>query len=110
MRKFTAIHIRDGGIRRITIEAKDDGEAADIAKAWGIGIEGEAQNDFVAQEPEREAYPIDIAGKLLGNLSRSTLYRELAAGRLERKPGIRRVLITAASIKRWQRPAGLFRP
>ena len=104
MRKFSAIHIRDGGIRRVTIEAKDDGEAADIARAWGIGIEGEAHNDLVAQEPEREAYPLDIAGRLLGGLSRSTLYRELAAGRLERKPGIRRVLITARSIKAWRRP------
>ena len=57
-----------------------------------------AQGTAQAERPEH--YPLAAARVLLGNVSRSTIYRDLANGLLERVPHTRRVLITRASIER----------
>lgn len=45
-----------------------------------------------------EAYDLPEAQKLLGGVSRSTIYRDVHKGLLNRVPGTRRVLITRKSI------------
>lgn len=51
-------------------------------------------------EPLPESYELPDAQKLLGNVSRSTIYREVHRGLLDRVPHTRRVLITRESIER----------
>ena len=101
LKKFSGVYLSEGQIRRVVFEAKDGGEAQLLAKQWGMGIEGEA--DAFAGEvppPLPEAYDEKTARHLLGGISRTTLYTELATGRLERLSGTRRVLVTRRSIER----------
>ena len=75
--------------------------ARQLAARWGVGIEGEAAafpDDSPAPLPE--AYDEKTARYLLGGISRTTLYAELATGRLKRMAGTRRVLVTRQSIER----------
>lgn len=57
--------------------------------------------------PQVEHYPLATACQLLGGVSRSTIYRELHMGLLERVPHTRRVLITRDSIERRKSARGL---
>ena len=55
--------------------------------------------------PKREVPPVALdvgsACRVLGNISRTTLYRLLVRGRLARLPGTRKVLVTRRSIERF---------
>lgn len=101
LKKFSGIYIAAGEIRRIVYEAKDLAEARELAEKWGVGIEGEAVAfPGGSPAPLPEAYNEKTARYLLGGISRTTLYGELATGRLQRLPGTRRVLVTRRSIER----------
>ena len=101
LRKFSGIYVAAGEIRRVVYEAKDITEAKQLAARWGVGIEGEAVA-FSGESPPPlpEAYDAKTARYLLGGISRTTLYAELATGRLTRLSGTRRVLVTRRSIER----------
>lgn len=101
LKKFSGIYVAAGEIRRVVYEAKDINEARQLAEKWSVGIEGEA-TAFPGESsaPLPEAYDEKTARYLLGGISRTTLYAELATGRLQRLAGTRRVLVTRRSIER----------
>lgn len=91
--------MRDGSIRRVTFEAIDLAEAREIAAPWAVGVEGEGGG--LLPPPELpHAYNEKESRRLLGGISRSTLYNWIAIGRLEKVPGCRRLLLTRESIER----------
>jgi hypothetical protein len=96
---YAGIYIIEGSVRRITFEAANDEQAHNIALKWGVGVEG-VSTSSVAPAPLPEVYDAKTACKLLGGISRTTLYKELLAGTLERMPETRRVLVTRKSIER----------
>ena len=100
MRKFSGIFVTDGLARRMIFEAKDHDEAVKIAALWNVGVEGETSSMHEAPTPPPEVYDEKNARRLLGGISLSSLYRELALGQLERMPGTRRLLITRRSIEK----------
>lgn len=101
LKKFSGIYVMAGEIRRIVYEAIDITEAKHLALKWGVGVEGEAVTfENGSPPPLPEAYDEKTARYLLGGISRTTLYAELATGRLQRVSGTRRVLITRRSIER----------
>ncbi len=101
LKKFSGIYVAAGEIRRVVYEAKDIAEARQLASQWGVGIEGEAVTfPGEAPSPLPVAYDEKTARYLLGGISRTTLYAELAIGRLQRLSGTRRVLVTRRSIER----------
>jgi hypothetical protein len=86
----------------MTFEAESLEQARQLAIAWGgVGLEGQAPelNFASVSAPLPEAYDLVTARKLLGNVSRGTIYRWLLRGKLERHPDIRKVLITRRSIE-----------
>lgn len=101
LKRFSGIYIVAGEIRRIVYEARDLSEARQLARNWGVGLEGETVA-FAGESPPPlpEAYDEKTARYLLGGISRTTLYAELATGRLQRITGTRRVLVTRRSIER----------
>lgn len=99
MQIYSAITIADGNIRRMWYEAPGEPEAKAFAVKVGAGFEGPAVRPQVACEPPREAYNEEATRRLLGGISKSTLYREIQDGKLERVPGTRRILITRSSIE-----------
>lgn len=100
LKRFSGIYVAAGEIRRLIYEAKDIAEARQLASKWGVGVEGEAVA-FSGESPPPlpEAYDEKTARYLLGGISRTTLYAELATGRLKRLSGTRRVLVTRRSIE-----------
>ncbi len=100
LRKFSGIYVAGGEIRRVVLEARDMEEAKLLAAKWGVGIEGEAVA-FTGDCPPLlpVAYDEKTSRYLLGGISRTTLYAELATGRLQRLSGTRRVLVTRQSIE-----------
>ena len=101
MKHFSGIFITKGQIRRVTIEALNEAEATVFGLAWGVGIEGEAPAPMSADRPPAalpEAYDMTETRRLLGGVSRGTIYKWAALGRLERVAGSRKVLITRRSI------------
>lgn len=101
LKKFSGIYVADGEIRRVILEARDLAEAKLFGAKWGIGIEGEAAGfSGECAPPLPVAYDEKTARYLLGGISRTTLYAELATGRLQRLAGTRRVLVTRQSIER----------
>jgi hypothetical protein len=102
LKRYSAIHVSSGEIRRLVFEAVDIVEARKLARGWKVGLEGETPGDHAGQSaaPIPEAYDQATARRLLGGISRTTLYAELATGQLERVSGTRRVLITRRSIER----------
>jgi hypothetical protein len=104
MNRFEAIYLVDGSIRRITFEAENTEEAQRLAGTWGFGLVGEAREDSIAphEKPvDPEAYDSANARQLLGGISRTSLYRLLARGKLSRLPDTRKILVTRASIDRY---------
>ena len=101
LKKFSGIYVADGEIRRVILEARDIAEARQLGAKWSIGIEGEATGfSGECPPPVPVAYDEKTARYLLGGISRTTLYAELATGRLQRLAGTRRVLVTRQSIER----------
>jgi hypothetical protein len=102
MKTFAGIFIANGDIRRLTFQAPDEREAKTLALKWGIGLEGEVSP--VASPPPVEvpfAFDIPTSMHLLGNVSRSSIYRWVATNELKRVPDTRKVLITRASMERF---------
>jgi uncharacterized protein with von Willebrand factor type A (vWA) domain len=101
---YSAVYPVSGSLRRMFFEAENEQEARDFAAKCGAGLEGPATHvaDWLpAEAPEN--YDEKTARRLLGGVSRSTLYRELALGKLERVPGLRKVLVTRRSLERWRK-------
>ena len=82
---------------RLLIEAETEEEATLIASKANSALEGPAIRPKI---PEAQAYGCKEAQRLLGGVSRWTLYRWIALGRLERVDGTRKVLITRRSLER----------
>lgn len=101
MKTFSGLYVVGGTIRRITIEAENLDEARELASKWGVGIEGET--NALAPQLIPEAYDEEDARFLLGKISRTTLYRMLVRGDVDRLPGVRNVLVTRKSIERFCR-------
>lgn len=104
MTRYAGVYVQDGIVRNVEFEASSFEEAKSIAQRWGVGISGDAQlacNTAVLPPPE--AYDEESASKMLGGVSRSSLYRMVAVGKLDRLPGTRRFLITRESIERYSR-------
>lgn len=91
LKKFSGIYVAAGEIRRVVYEAKDITEAKLLASKWGVGIEGETVA-FSGESPPPlpEVSNEKTARYLLGGISHTTLYAELATGRLQRIAGTRR--------------------
>lgn len=104
LKRFSAVFCVQASIRRVTFEAFSLDEAQGLASTWGFGLEGEA-----SAEPDRdirshvpaEALDVKSACRVLGGISRTTLYRLLVKGQLERLPATRKVLVTRRSIERY---------
>jgi hypothetical protein len=106
MTTYSAVYPVAGALRRMWFEAQDENEARDFCVRCGAGLEGEAARK---QEkiPTPEYYDAETACRLLGGISRTTLWKELALENLERVPNTRRVLVTRASILAWREKKGL---
>jgi hypothetical protein len=103
MKQFSAVYVWNTEIRKIDFESASDEEAKNISAKWGFGLEGETRSlrsDAVV--PARpEAFDEETTRKLLGDISRSTLYRLILRGKLNRVPATRKVLVTRRSIERF---------
>jgi hypothetical protein len=99
MQIYSAITIADGNIRRMWFEAPGEAEAKAFAVRVGAGLEGPAIRPELKGDPLPEAYNQEASRRMLGGISKSTLYREIQDGKLQRLPGTRRILITRASIE-----------
>ena len=83
LRRYRAIYLAESSIRQVTFEALCLDEARRLAAAWGFGLEGEA-----TEEPSRspqcaiapEAFDVASACRIMGDISRTTLYRLLVRG------------------------------
>ena len=98
-------YVSEGNIRKITFKAATFGEAHELAKKWGIGLRGEFEIaselvDAVPTPPPPEAYNVEDTCRMLGGVSRVTLYRWVVKGLLKRVSKTRKVLITRDSIIR----------
>jgi hypothetical protein len=105
MRSFRGRFALGGKLHCVTFEATNEEEAVDIAKRWGIGMEGEICDDqpeiaVNGVAPEPVAYDLKTASKLLGNVCRRTIWNWIVLRRLDRVPGCRKTLITRESIER----------
>lgn len=100
MKTYRGLYVVAGGIRRLTFEALDVADATAIAARWGVGVEGEANTTLPQDAVIPEAYNLATACRLLGGVSRGTIYRWLHLERLERVPDTARVLITRKSLER----------
>ena len=86
---------------KLKFEAPDENAALAIAKHYGGGLVGEATATFQNVRPvEPEAFDLAATKQVLGGLGRSTIYRLLKEGELERVPGLGRVLITRKSVRK----------
>jgi hypothetical protein len=105
MTTYSAIYPVDGALRRMWFEASSENEARGFAARCGAGLEGPANR--ATEEPTvPEYYDAETACKLLGGISRTTLWKELAVENLERVPNTRRVLVTRESILAWKEKKG----
>ena len=99
-KSFVAVFAVAGRTRQAVFDAADIAEARETCSRWGAGLQGEAAcHERPAFDSLPEAYEQKEARRLLGGISRSTLYRELALERLTRMPGTRRLLVTRESIE-----------
>ena len=96
---YTAVRIEDGETLRIWFEASMEEKAREYCRCINAGFEGRAGGPEIRETPLPEAYNVETSCQILGGISPSTLYREIADGKLERFPGTRRVLITRASLE-----------
>jgi hypothetical protein len=98
VKTFSATIAVSGRSRRLFYDAADEKEALAMAQYLGAALEGEAPT-------EAPCVPVAVdekeARRLLGGIGRSTLYEHIALGRLERVPGVGRLLVTTRSIQSW---------
>lgn len=99
MTTYSAIFPHEGELRRVWFQAATEDEARSHAVRWGAGLEGEAEFSTTKQALP-EAYNLEDTRRLLGGISRSLVYQMIYDERLERVPGVRRLLITRRSIER----------
>lgn len=104
-RTFAGVYIHDGQVRRMTFEATNSNEAQALASDWGVGVDGEVERKQAAAAEVPMAFDLAAVRRILGGVSRSQIYVWLTLGRLERLPGTRRVLITRASVEKFQQAA-----
>lgn len=100
MKRWNAVYIADGAVRRMVFEAPDEVAAKDLAQEWGVGVEGEAVDEIPQEAVLPFAFDLENTKRLLGDVSYSTIYAWHATGKLERVPGTRKLLTTRASIER----------
>ena len=103
-RSYRAVYVAKSSIRKVTFEAFSLDEAQCLAAVWGFGLEGEVcgeGNNAYGHPVGPEAYDVTKACRILGDISRTTLYRLLIRGKLERLPATRKVLVTRRSIERF---------
>lgn len=96
---FLAHCIFGGALNRIWVEAANEDTARKLCGATGFAFASIAGLPADASTPLPESYDEKTARQLLGGISRSTLYRELADGKLKRVSGTTRLLITRVSIE-----------
>jgi len=104
LKRYRAVYIVQASIRRMTFEAQSLEEAQRLAAGWGFGLEGEATEEAAAdvrRPVAAEAFDVPSACRVLGDISRTTLYRLLVRGKLDRLPATRKVLVTRRSIERY---------
>jgi hypothetical protein len=104
MKRFRAIYLTESCIRKVTFEAPCLDEARRLAAGWGFGLEGEEAEElpqFQSSSFAPEAFDVANACRILGDISRTTLYRLLLRGQLERLPATRKVLVTRRSVERF---------
>ncbi len=106
MKRFSGVYIVGGGVRRVILEAEHLEEARQVAQRWAVGIEGEAPDRPLPKPVEPEAFNLDDTRRLLGGVSRATIYRWCWEGRLQRVPNTGRLLITRKSIERFCESTG----
>lgn len=103
-RRYRAIFIINGAVRRLTFDALSPEEAEKLAATWGFGLEGEIGDEPQTHLPRpdvKEAYDVSSACRVLGGISCTTLYRILVRRQLDRLPATRKVLVTRKSIERF---------
>lgn len=96
---FLLQRVADGEVDRVWIETSSEESARRFCATANLGfssIAGIPENGHPA--PLRECYTVPEACGMLC-ISRSTLYRELADGKLKRLPGTGGCRITRASIE-----------
>jgi hypothetical protein len=101
MKMFDAVLIFGGRLRRLVFEAADEKEAQILAITLGVGLEGEHAATGPVTTVLPEAFNAADARIMLGKIGLSTLYDMVYDGRLERVPGIRKLLIKRRSIERY---------
>ena len=101
MKTFAGIYIFNGHARRLSFEANDAEEALSIGLKWNVGLEPESVLQAAPSTalPIPDVYDFATAARLLGNVSRSTIYKWLVLGRLVRIPKSRKILITRQSVE-----------
>ncbi len=92
---FAALVPLAGKARRITFDADDSADALGVAVACGAILDGEA---IKPEDQKPIAYDLPTTRRLLGNVSRGTIYNWSAVGRIERVPNLRTILFTAKSV------------
>lgn len=104
LKRFGAVFCVQASIRRVTFEALSLDEAQQLAASWGFGLDGESSLEPDVEDADHvvaEALDVKSACRVLGGISRTTLYRLLVKGQLERLPSTRKVLVTRRSIGRY---------
>lgn len=106
LKRYRAVYLAAACIRRVTFEAACLEEAQRLATGWGFGLEGETEEEpCTVAVPHKsalpEAYGVEDACRVMGGISRTTLYRLLVRRKLERVPATRKVLVTRRSIERF---------
>ena len=77
-RSYRAVYVAESSIRKVTFEAFSLEEAQRLAAVWGFGLEGEACGDADNTHGNTvgpEAFDVMNACRILGDISRTTLYR-----------------------------------
>ncbi|EIQ01131.1 hypothetical protein OpiT1DRAFT_05699 [Opitutaceae bacterium TAV1] len=100
MTRYTGVYVTKGTVRNVEFEAADAAEAQMLARLWNVGLVGEAAPRQAPNTVPPEAFNVKDTCRMLGNVSRTQIYRWVATGELDRVPDTARVLITRESIQR----------
>jgi hypothetical protein len=100
MKTFACLRIEGGIVARLWVEAESEASARELCVRCGFGFVGLSEQPRATAQPVPEAYEAKTASAILGGLSRSTLYRMVIRGDLDRFPSTKRLLITRSSLER----------